>query len=1018
MPIGAQASFPGIYFEVADPPLRESLPRMDIAAFVGYAASGPLHVPVPVADVQRFRELFGADLKLAWDEEHNTTGNSCLGMAVDSFFRNGGRRCWVVRVAEEELAQTAGFELPGIVRVDDSTLEKCRALARSPGSWSRDLAVNTVLQVTRLPLSKADPETAYLSLGAGGWSAQLVADASALRAGDLLRVKLFEGAMLYLVVGSVEATSQGVAVAGTTGYLYVDQADGSPPSFDCTLRITPGEDFDADAEDLPLLFSADNFDALGISRDWFARPGSPDDALQSLELLHFQWLVNDTHKQRWKLEGLGFCADNSRFWGALPSDELLFAHSDGKANEDIDADRLQLIQQADRPRFPLCAEFADSLSSHDWIYLPLQVPTILDESLRTESDIPASANPLYLDGIENAGSRAFVDERLESVGSDLLRQEARQIAYLSEGAAPLKGIHSLVRVEEATLVAVPDAIHRRWDNLAPDRELPLAAPLLEDIEAETWPGEYRIRWSAVAEAMEYRLQWSESPDFDAVESVLVQGDRLTVIDEPADLMPAPATQYVEEFAQDCPRNYYFRVRAENRNEVSAWSNQLARTIPDDDFIDCAEVPLERLAIALDREPALVSAVASPEEDGGDEGYRLRLRLFSSGSPMLSVMDSSFIERLEIQRAREHSFLAPDQLFFGDREELELAADGIAEFFVEASEDTTYYYRARGFAGQTTGPWSNILIIDPRNLSRTLLQPLDDFSDRDILAVHRALLRLCYARGDLFGVLALPRHYSAQQAREHVSKLNPSASDRLDSGFTADPLSADVPPLRHGEIPVLSHAGLYFPWLASHTDNPASGRVAIRYLPPDGAVVGKIAAKSIEQGAWIAPANSPINNVLALDTRITDAQWAELRASRINVVRRGVTGFLVLSADTLSRNPELSEISVRRLMSLLVRLALRAGNRYLFEPNNADLASRMQLHFESLFDRLYARGAFAGKSTAEAYRVVTDASINTRQSIDAGRFRVDLQVAPSLPLKFIRIRLVQSGPNQLQVQEVS
>lgn len=1017
MAVGAQAIFPGIYFEAAEPPLGESLPRMDIAAFVGYAASGPLHVPVPVGDVQRFRELFGTDLKLAWDEEQNTTGNSCLGMAVDSFFRNGGRRCWVVRVADEELAQTAGFKIPGIVRTDGSTLEQCRALARSPGSWSRDLTVNTVLQVTRLTLAKGNAETAYLSVGAGGWSAQLVADASALRAGDLLRVQLDEGAMLYLVARSVEATSQGVAVAGTTGYLYVDQPGGSPPPFDSTLRITPGGDFDSDAEDAPLLFSADDFDSLGISQDWFARSGSPDDELQSLELLHFQWLVNDTHKQQWKLEGLGFCADNPRFWGALPSDDLLFAHSDGKPNEDIDADRLQLIEQADRPRFPLCAESADSLSSHDWIYLPLKVPTILDQALGTESDIPASANPLYLDGIENAGSRVFVDARLESLGSDLLRKEARQIAYLTEGATPLKGIHSLVTVEEATLVAVPDAIHRRWDNLAPARNLPLTAPLLEDIEDEAGPGECRIRWSAVAEAMEYRLQWSESPDFDAVETVLVQGDSLTVIDEPADLMPAPATQYLQAFAQDCPRNYYFRVRAENRNEVSAWSNQLARTIPDNDFIDCAEVPLERLAIALDREAALVPPVGSPDEDGG-EGYRLRLGLFSSASPMLSAIDDSFIERLEIQRAGEHSFLAPEQLFLGGREELELAADGMAEFFVGASEDTTYYYRARGFARQTTGPWSNTLIIDPLNLSRTLLQPPGDFSDTDILAVHRALLRLCYARGDLFGVLALPRHYSVQQAREHVSRLSPGASDSLNSGFTADPLSADVPPLRHGEIAVMSHAGLYFPWLACHTDNPASGSVAIRYLPPDGAAAGKIAAKSIEQGAWLAPANSPINNVLALDTHISSAQWAELTASRINVIRSGVAGFLLYSADTLSRNPELSEISVRRLMSLLVRLALREGNRYVFEPNNADLASRVQLHFESLFDRLYARGAFAGESTAEAYRVVTDASINTRQSIEAGRFRVDLQVAPSLPLKFIRIRLVQSGPNQLQVQEVS
>ena len=35
--------------------------------FVGFAASGPIDVPVPVEDAAQFADVFGADATLAWD---------------------------------------------------------------------------------------------------------------------------------------------------------------------------------------------------------------------------------------------------------------------------------------------------------------------------------------------------------------------------------------------------------------------------------------------------------------------------------------------------------------------------------------------------------------------------------------------------------------------------------------------------------------------------------------------------------------------------------------------------------------------------------------------------------------------------------------------------------------------------------------------------------------------------------------------------------------------------------------
>src|SRR5262249_49101651 len=111
---------------------------MDIAGFVGFASSGPLDVPVPVEDAAPVTGGFGADAALAWDDGHGETAAGLLGPAVRAFFRNGGRRCWVVRVAERTAATSDEFQLPGVAAVVDSlgTLAPAVLRARSEGSWA------------------------------------------------------------------------------------------------------------------------------------------------------------------------------------------------------------------------------------------------------------------------------------------------------------------------------------------------------------------------------------------------------------------------------------------------------------------------------------------------------------------------------------------------------------------------------------------------------------------------------------------------------------------------------------------------------------------------------------------------------------------------------------------------------------------------------------------------------------------------------------------------------------------
>ncbi|MBI3328082.1 MAG: hypothetical protein HYZ81_15445, partial [Nitrospinae bacterium] len=193
---------PGFRFEAQSPPLRETLPRMDIAVFVGFAASGPLHTPVPVEDMAHFTAIFGTAVTLAWDTQHGTPVTAYLAPAVRAFFRNGGRRCWVIRVAGEA-ARANVFPIPGLLRTafDAHTgtphITPALAQARSEGSWSDALRVGATIRTRPVVVSQLLP---------GGLGADLVLPAPRdIAAGDLLRVTMPEDG--YVLVLGVEAVA-------------------------------------------------------------------------------------------------------------------------------------------------------------------------------------------------------------------------------------------------------------------------------------------------------------------------------------------------------------------------------------------------------------------------------------------------------------------------------------------------------------------------------------------------------------------------------------------------------------------------------------------------------------------------------------------------------------------------------------------------------------------------------------------------------------------------------------------
>jgi hypothetical protein len=325
--------------------------------------------------------------------------------------------------------------------------------------------------------------------------------------------------------------------------------------------------------------------------------------------------------------------------------------------------------------------------------------------------------------------------------------------------------------------------------------------------------------------------------------------------------------------------------------------------------------------------------------------------------------------------------------FSDAVMLQDGVEQVATLYGRAPGD--YFYRVQACSGNVRGDWSNGVLV--RVAPETGYEQMEAYSPATLLEVQRALLRMCAARGDLFALLALSAEAREDDAVRHVRRLK------------------EPDELGYGDAASYSYGALYHPWLVSRDEEAPE---LFRRTPPDGAAAGILARRALARGAWIAPANEPLHGVLtlspALGPPVDDEQG-------INRILQEPRGFLSLSADTLSDDEDFEPIGVRRLLILLRRLALRRGVPLVFEPNSDAFRRRVQSVFTDMLNELFRRGAFAGRTPATSYQVVAGASLNTAQSVEQGRFIVELRVAPSQPLKFLTIRLLQSGDRGVFVE---
>ncbi len=293
----------------------------------------------------------------------------------------------------------------------------------------------------------------------------------------------------------------------------------------------------------------------------------------------------------------------------------------------------------------------------------------------------------------------------------------------------------------------------------------------------------------------------------------------------------------------------------------------------------------------------------------------------------------------------------------------------------------------------------VTVVPPADPEPDPPQPLypllDDPAGYDasaLVQVQTAVVQLCAARNDIVAVLGVPKHFDTAATLAWLQQLDDNSRDTQGGRIVMSPLS---------------FAGFWHPWLRI-VEQTSPALAPLREEPADGAVCGMIAARELARGVWVAPANVPLRGPVGLARTLSATDTVTLFNQHANLLQRQPGAISALSAHTLSPDPTLLQVSVRRLIILLRKIALREGNRYVFDTNTDRFRQLVRLRFERILATLTRLGGLA------AYQVVTDGGINTSDDIDNGRLIVVLQIAPTSPIEFITVTLVRAGEGLLDV----
>lgn len=198
------------------------------------------------------------------------------------------------------------------------------------------------------------------------------------------------------------------------------------------------------------------------------------------------------------------------------------------------------------------------------------------------------------------------------------------------------------------------------------------------------------------------------------------------------------------------------------------------------------------------------------------------------------------------------------------------------------------------------------------------------------------------------------------------------------------------------------AAAYHPW--HDVAAPDDQRTGLVRMNPAAFAAPIIAARELRLGVQHGPAGELAPGAVRVADVVLPPQHDQLHVAGIDVFVADRDGIRLTGARTLSRRPELRQLSVARLMTVLRLTLEREMTWAVFEPNNADLWGEVRRLIHDLLSRFYDAGAFRGATTNEAFFVRCDRTTMTQHDIDNGRMVCLVGVAPVEPVEYILIEV--------------
>jgi phage tail sheath protein FI len=246
----------------------------------------------------------------------------------------------------------------------------------------------------------------------------------------------------------------------------------------------------------------------------------------------------------------------------------------------------------------------------------------------------------------------------------------------------------------------------------------------------------------------------------------------------------------------------------------------------------------------------------------------------------------------------------------------------------------------------------------------------------------------------------------------INALINYASNRGDLFVVVDPVSTatpgDVVTYTAGLTPTSSYAAVYYPWVITQDPNSTTPG-ATRLCPPGPLVAGKYAETDTSRGVFKAPAGlqTTLNGVVALGTKLTNANLDTLNEAHVNVLKQlPGAGVAVMGARTLKKTTSDKYVNVRRTLNYIKRSLVVNTEFAVFENNDSNLWSQLTSQAERFLSSLHQAGGLKGGTPEEAFYVKCDEELNTAAVISSGEVRMEIGVALQHPAEFVVIRIGQ------------